>query len=66
MTVKAHGDVAESKDLMALARYSHDQYCTLNGQTGEAGGNHLLRNIDCKIQQGGAIQEVLDAKDSID
>jgi len=31
----------------------------LNGKTGGAGGNHILRNIDCKIQRGGgyAIQE---------
>jgi len=39
----------------------------LNGNTGGAGGNHILRNIDCEIQRGGvAIKEVLDAKNSID
>jgi len=34
---------------------------------GGAGGNHILRNIDYKIQQWGvAIKEVLNANDSID
>jgi len=39
----------------------------LNGKTGGAGANHIMCNIDCKIQRGGgAIDEVMDAKYSID
>ena len=36
---------------------------------GGAGGDHVLRNIDCKVQRGGggiAIKEVLNAKNGID
>jgi len=37
------------------------------GKTGGAGGNHILRNTDCKIQSAGiAINEMLNAKSSID
>jgi len=34
---------------------------------GEAGGNRIMRNIDCNIERGGvAIHDVLNAKNSID
>ena len=39
----------------------------LNGNTGGAGGNHILRNIDSNIHLGvGAINEELNANNSID
>jgi len=39
----------------------------LNGNTGGAGGNHILRNIDCTTQRGGgAIKKVMNARNSID
>ena len=39
----------------------------LNGKTGGAGGNRILRNIDCKIQrEGGAIKDMLNAESKID
>jgi len=52
---------------LAFPRYCYYQYCVLNGITGRPGGEHILRNIDCEIQRGGvAMNEVLNAKDSID
>jgi len=39
--------------VIGLHRYCYYQYCMLNGRTGGAGGNHILRDIDCKIQRGG-------------
>ena len=41
----------------------------LNGKTGGgAGGNHILRNSDCKIKPrgGGAMKEVLNANNRVD
>jgi len=32
----------------------------------EKTGGHILRNIDCKTQRGGAMKEVLKANNSID
>jgi len=34
-----------------ILEYQH-QYCTLNGETGGLGGNHILPNTDCKIERG--------------
>jgi len=52
---------------VAFTQYCRYQYCMLNGKAGGAGESHRMRNIDCKIQRGrGAIQEVLNAKNSID
>ena len=52
---------------LAFTRYCHKQYSMLNGKTGGARGNHILRNIDCEIHRGGvAIKEVLNAKNNID
>ena len=50
----------------AYTRYCHYQYSMLNGNTGGAGGNHISRNIEYKIQRGGVVKEVLNAKNSID
>ena len=39
----------------------------VNGKTGGAGGTHLLHNKDRKIQrEGGAMKEVVNAKNRID
>jgi len=38
----------------------------LNGKTGRPEGNHVLRNIDCKIQRRGGAMKVLNATKSID
>jgi len=38
----------------------------LNGEIRGHGGDHILRDIDCKIHRGaGAIKEVLNAKNGI-
>jgi len=53
---------------LAFTRYRHDQSCMLNGKTGGAGENHILRNIDCEnTARGGCkLEEVLNANTSID
>jgi len=50
--------------LYTILEYQY-QYSMLNGKTGDLGGNHILPNIDFKIQRG-AIKEVSGAKNSID
>jgi len=58
--------VKQAGAALALTRYCYSQYCVLNGKRGGAGGNHILRNIDCNTQRGGgAIKEVLNAKNCI-
>jgi len=51
---------------LAFTRYCHYQYCMWNGNTGGAGGNHILRNIDYKVQRGGIAIKVLNGKNGID
>jgi len=54
---------ARFRNEAAFIRYCHNQYCMLN----DRGGNHKLRNVDCKINRPGvAIKEVLTAKHIID
>jgi len=54
------------EEVFRLVIYCHYQYCMLNGNTGGAGENHILRIVDFKIQRGEvAIKEVLNAKNNI-
>jgi len=42
---------------LAFARYCYYQYCMLNGKAGGQKKNLVLRNVDCKIQRGGGVNE---------
>jgi len=57
----------KSKLSLAFTRYWQYQYhyCMLNKKTGGSEGNHILPNLDCKLQRG-AIKEVSSAQNSID
>ena len=46
-------DGVDSPPRLAFTRYCYYQYFMLNGTPRGAGGNCILRNMDCKIQGGG-------------